>query len=152
MRKQKKYKPIELNLLSLMDVTLLLIIFFILVNNFASTELPELEPPDPHQSYSFIDPKHTAVTVNLIPRVKGASEPKSLRVGQRDILPGDYRALTELIQVELAKNPDVEVDLRVDRGIHYQHVQPVMNAITAAGVGRINVISKIDPERYGASK
>ena len=152
MRRQKQYKPIELNLTAMMDVTLQLIIFFLLVNNISSSELPDLETPEPQKSRAFLDPDRHAVTVNMIPRVPGANEPKAVRVGQRDIPPDSYGELTRLIETELAKNPDVQVDLRVDRHIHYLHVQPVINAISAAGVGRINVITQVDKERYAPSR
>jgi hypothetical protein len=48
-RKMKERPRMDLNLTSMMDVSFQLIIFFILITNFAAADLPELDPPDPHR-------------------------------------------------------------------------------------------------------
>jgi len=148
-RKKIQSGPLQLNLTSMMDVVFQLIIFFLLVNNMSSAELPKLEPPEPTQSKAYMLPDRKSVTINVIPQQEGATVAKSVRVGVRDILPGNYGELTELLKVEVAKNPHIEVDLRSDRSIHYTYVQPVMNAITAAGIGKINLVAHIEKNKPG---
>ena len=146
-RKHRESAKIELNLTSMMDVVFQLIIFFLLVNNMSSAELPKLETPEPLESKAYMLPDRQSVTVNVIPPDEGANVARSVRVGVKDILPGNYGELTQLLKAEVEKNPDIEVDLRADKSIHYLHVQPVMNAITAAGIGRINLIAHTEQEK-----
>ena len=140
-RKAKEPARVELNLTSMMDVVFQLIIFFLLVNNMSSAELPELEAPQPLGSKAYMLPDRKSVTINVIPQQKGATTARSVRVGLKDILPGNYTELTELLKTEKAENEFIEVDLRADKNIEYQYVQPVMNAITSAGIGKINLIA-----------
>jgi len=131
----------------MMDVVFQLIIFFLLVNNMTSAELPKLDAPEPLESKAYMLPDRKSVTVNVIPQDEGASTARSVRVGIKDILPGNYAELTQILRAEVEKNPNIEVDLRADKAIHYLHVQPVMNAITAAGIGRINLIAHTSKDR-----
>ncbi len=140
-KKKHQSSKMELNLTSMMDVTFQLILFFLLINNMSSAELPDLESPDPDQSKAIIYKDRQSMVVNVIPMSKGADTAKTVRVGIKDILPGNYRELTDLLKVEKEKNADIEVDLRADKALKYTEVQPVMQAITAAGISRINLIA-----------
>jgi biopolymer transport protein ExbD len=148
--KKKPAGPMELNLTAMMDVTFQLIIFFLLVNNMSAAELPKLEPPHPNKSVAQEPRERSRVVINVIPVSKGSSAVKSLRVGQANIAAGNYGELTQLLDREKAANPAIEVDLRADRNIHYTEVQPVMNAITGAGVGRINLVAFTDEQAAAA--
>ena len=140
-RKKPQKSEIQLNLTSMLDVILQLIIFFLLVTNFTSQTLPPLEPPDPTESAAQLPFDPERVTVNLIPDEAQSGRLNDIRVNMRNIAPGDFAMLTSLLEDEKEKNELIEVDLRADRSIHYINVQPVMNAITAAGIGRINLVA-----------
>jgi len=145
-RRHTHREPAQLNLTSMLDVILQLIIFFLLVTNFAAQTLPPLEPPSPTRSAAQDPFQPDRVTVNLLPDGARSGLADEVRVNMRAIPPGDLAALTALLEAEKEKNPDVEIDLRVDRSIHYRHVQPVMNAVTAAGISRINLVAYTDTD------
>ncbi|MDH3585000.1 MAG: biopolymer transporter ExbD [Phycisphaerae bacterium] len=142
-------QDVKLNLTSMMDIVFQLIIFFLLITNFTTAELPELEPPKPYDSQAVDNPKREKLIVNIIP-AGSTGEPKGLKVGITEIGLGNYADLTRLIKehrdAQEAAMEGVEVDLRADKSIHYKFVQPVMNAITRAGVGRLNLIC-LTPDR-----
>lgn len=136
-------RPVELNLTSMMDVTFLLIIFFLLVNRMSSAQLPKLDAPEPVGSKALDLPERDVVIVNVVPDGEGAELAKSVMVGIREIPPASYNELTELLKVETAKSPLVEVDLRADKNLRYAEVQPVMKAITNAGITKVNLVAKV---------
>jgi biopolymer transport protein ExbD len=140
-RKSREPAKLELNLTSMMDVVFQLIIFFLLINNMSSAELPKLKPPEPVESKAIEpDPNERRVIINVIPEgTTGRVE--RLRIGIRDIAAGDYGVLTDLLKIEKETNEKVQIDLRADASVYYEHVQPVMNAITAAGISRINLVA-----------
>jgi biopolymer transport protein ExbD len=146
-RRHIRREPAQLNLTSMLDVILQLIIFFLLVTNFAAQTLPPLEPPNLTESAAQTPFQPERVTVNLLPDAARSGLADEVRVNMRAIPPGDLSALTALLEAEKEKNPEVEIDLRADRSIHYRHVQPIMNAVTAAGISRINLVAYTDDDR-----
>lgn len=153
--KKPNKSKIELNVTSLLDVVFQLIIFFLLVTNFSSAELPEMVVPQPvePQSRELRDEKRVVVNViadmEHLKSKKERANPdlvlsaKAVRVGNDNILPHEYNRLTELLEAEKEKNPDIYINLRADARIKYQEVGPVIKAITMAKVVRVNMISEL---------
>jgi len=139
-------QEVGLNLTSMMDIVFQLIIFFLLVTNFTSAELPELEPPTPDDSQAHEIEGRDKMVVNIVPDATSGMA-KHLQIGSRKILPGAYNELTAAIEREKEKRPDLQIDLRADATINYEQVQPVMNAITAAGVARINLVAYLETDK-----
>lgn len=140
--KHSRAEDVNLNLTSMLDVVFQLIVFFLLITNFTSAELPELEVPDPIQSTARESEERAKITINVLPDEVSSGQAGRIRVGLLDLAPGDYGRLTDMLQLEFKKNPEVEIDLRADISVHYSQVQPVMEAITNAGIGRINLVAK----------
>ncbi|QNN22778.1 biopolymer transporter ExbD [Planctomycetales bacterium ZRK34] len=136
-------QEVSLNLTSMMDIVFQLIIFFLLVTNFTSAELPELEPPDLEHSEAIEIDGRDKLVINIIPD-SSTGMAKAVQVGMQKIPPGAYNQLTDIVSQVKTDRPDVEIDLRADASINYENVQPVMNAITAAGVARINLVAYLD--------
>lgn len=153
--KKPQKQKIDLNVTSLLDVVFQLIIFFLLITNFSSAELPEMliTELDNSKAREFTDEKR--VVVNVIANMdnlkskKEREDPnqtldaKFVRVGNDNILPSEYAKLTELILTEKAANPEVYVNLRADMRIRYSQVGPVIAAITKAKVSRVNMIATL---------
>jgi biopolymer transport protein ExbD len=143
--RKKDSGKVDLNLTSMLDVVFQLIIFFLLVTNFTSAELPKLAVPVADRSKLILDRKK--ITVNVIPQTNtegnatGSGQAQHVRVGSEDIPPQDYGRLTLMLKTEVELNEHIEVDLRADQSIHYDQMQPVMNAITNAGIGRVNLVA-----------
>lgn len=144
-RKQLQPAKVQLNLTSMMDVVFLLMVFFLLVTNFASATLPPLEVPDPDSSKAHDQEKSDRIVVNVIPDPDTLQYAKSVRVGHQDIAADAYGQLTEMLKTEKEKNELVEVNLRADRHLRYDQVQTVMQAITQAGIVHVNLVA--DKER-----
>lgn len=143
--KKRESKQVNLNLTSMMDVVFQLIIFFLLVTNFTSADLPKLKPPDlKHSEATEIDHRDKII-VNVIPEGSSGMA-KSVQVGSTSMLPGEMKKLTDLLKSEKATRPELQVDLRADASINYEQVEPVMNAVTAAGISRINLVAFLDAD------
>ena len=149
MRRERTQQDVNLNLTSMLDVIFLLIVFFILVTNFTTAQNVPMEPPAPEESQAFEPEERERVVVNVIPE-GDTGRADRLRVGIRDIPAGQYGTLTELLEREREKlrerypEAELQVDLRADRSLDYNEVQPVMDAITAAGIGRINLVALLE--------
>ena len=146
-RNNSEQDKIDLNLTSMLDVVFQLIVFFLLVTNFTSAELPQLVVAN--ASEAVIDEnREPYITVNIIPKTgadgrtaDGSGQVKNVRVGTKNIDRDSYGELTLLLKAEKEKNDGIHVDLRADATIHYENVQPIMDAITNAGIGRINLVA-----------
>ncbi|MEM1099284.1 MAG: biopolymer transporter ExbD [Planctomycetota bacterium] len=145
-------KP-EMNMTPLIDVTFLLIVFFMLVSNIVANEsvpmvVPELSDPKTRE-LGEVD----KVVVNIAPASfsgdarldspldhPGSAQFVQLGAGTRYDM-GRLAGLTEALKQEVEARPDVEVLLRADAALYYSQVQPVMDAITDAGVGVVNLVA-----------
>jgi biopolymer transport protein ExbD len=159
-RKRTELPKPELNITSMMDLVLNLLMFFVLLANFAMAELPAMTPPKPLGSQARASTEPDKVTVNIIPekdasgRVTGAA--KGIKFGSaQELLPTETGKLTQLLIFERQKSlkavkekdraaaRGVTVDLRADEGLRYDQVQPIMAAIQAAGIRQINLVAAV---------
>lgn len=136
---------IHLNLTAMLDVVFNLIFFFISICNMAGNELPKLTVPSPDSSQARLIEARKKVTVNVLPDGTSGMA-RAVKIGSDEVVPGDYIRIVDLLKTEKAINPDVEIDLRVDLTLFYDSVRPVMNAITQAGISKINLVANIDAE------
>ncbi len=147
----------QMNITPLIDVVFLLIIFFMLVNNIITEQsvqmiVPQLEEPTTRE----LDEKGRLI-VNIAPadyvykeRIDDPllfdGEPRFIRVGLQTFEPGDLEGVTDALVEARGNNPDLEVVLRSDGALYYGVVQPVMGAITRAGIDKVNLVAYM-PER-----
>ena len=140
----------------LIDVTFQLIIFFMLVNNIIAEEnvpmfVPDLDEPKTRQLGEV-----ERITVNVAPmpfdqlareranRLDHAGEALQVKVGALE-----YYSVDDLegIRAALAKarqdRPKIEILLRADAAIYYHQVQPIMEAISAARITKVNVVARM---------
>jgi biopolymer transport protein TolR len=144
----------QMNITPLIDVVFLLIIFFMLANKIVSEEnvpmiVPKLANP---KTYDMGEAK--TIVVNIAPAATTSTnrnfsqpldfdgEPQyvSIGLGQRlDVR--DLDQITKALEAAKALNSEVEVLLRADAALYFDAVQPVMNAITAANISKINLVA-----------
>ena len=155
-----------MNMTPLIDVTFLLIVFFMLVSNIVSEENLELIPPrlDEPQTKSLGEVERVVVSVgpqryNKDERTLNplAFDPLA-RVVQVGIQtfddPGDLVGITDALKEAVARSKaksgsdeaPVEVLLRADAALYYREVQPIMTAITGAGVGTVHLVAYMPDE------
>ena len=153
-------KP-QMNITPLIDVVFLLIIFFMLVNNIISEQsvqmiVPELEDPSTQEMAEV-----GKIIVNIAPaeyahrdRVDNPlafdGESRFIRVGLQTFAADDLDGVTEALEQARAGDPDIEVVLRSDGALYYGVVQPVMGAITRAGIDKVNMVAFM-PQRGAAN-
>ncbi|MEX0776908.1 MAG: biopolymer transporter ExbD [Phycisphaeraceae bacterium] len=141
----------EMNMTPMIDVTFQLIIFFLLVNNIATDQLVEMRVPN------LDDPK--VIELGDIPKiivsikppdnlVRDPSDPlkipgdaQKVRVGTEDFNIDNLAGITDSLKKAKAQNPEVEVLLRADSGTMYENIAPVMQAITAAQISKLNLVA-----------
>jgi len=136
-------KSLQLNLTSLLDIVFQLIIFFIMVTNFAAADLPDLEPPEATKAFESEYP-FTRI-VNIVPDKGTPGRADHVLVAGRElpISENGMTTLTNMLKQEQDQRPNdkLRVRLRVDKSLHFQQVQPVMQAITGAGIARVNLVA-----------
>jgi biopolymer transport protein ExbD len=147
----------QMNMTPMIDVVFQLIIFFMLVNNIISEEavqmiVPELENPKTRE----LGPENR-ITVNLAPQSYDPSrpigdlnipgEPSLVKVGLEQYSLDDIEGVTATLKEVKAANENVEVLLRADCGLFYDEVQPVMQAITSAGIVKVNLVAYLPEDR-----
>ena len=128
------------NMTPLIDVTFLLLTYFMLASHFASAEKPDMKLPHPDDSQAVAKQQDDKVIINMI--YHGADQEPSLTFGAIPVASIDDLA-ARLHQVA-AQNPRLEVTLRADRMVPYGHVRRVMEAVAAANLGSLKVVAETD--------
>ncbi len=152
----------QMNITPLIDVVFLLIIFFMLVNNIISEQsvqmiVPQLDEPTTRE---LLDDSGRII-VNIAPAEYAHSERQGnpllfdgearfIRVGLQTFAADDLDGVTAALVEAKEAFPDAEVVLRSDGALYYGVVQPVMGAITRAGIDTINLVAFM-PERGAAT-
>ena len=158
----------EMNMTPLIDVTFQLIIFFMLVNNIIAEEAVELVPPKLTEPQTQELGEVEKVTINIVPPsdlegvkgLKGVSDLRTappaaqgVRVGVTDFPMEELESATDLLRGYVEKSgklPDgsvkLEVLLRADARFPFSDIQPVMAAITSAGIERIKLVAYLPDE------
>ena len=139
---------INANLTPMIDVTFLLIVFFVLVSQIVEVENVEMNLPQPIDPLTEPMGDEQRAVINIVPDSSGRIE--GYRLGTRQFPSGTegIAALTDQLAGLYAANPAMSVNLRADRRTHYEWVEPAMqavvNAASRAGVidasARINLV------------
>lgn len=149
-------KP-QMNITPLIDVVFLLIIFFMLVNNIITEQsvqmiVPQLDDPttreldDAGRLIVNIAPAEYTYNERIDEPLQFDGEARFIRVGLQTFASDDLEGVTAALVDAKADNPDLEVVLRSDGALYYGVVQPVMGAITRAGIDKVNLVAYM-PER-----
>jgi biopolymer transport protein ExbD len=144
------------NLTPMIDVTLLLILFFLLASQAASADLPPLDLPEPLGAREVGLPPEAAtdrVVVNVLAR---GDEAGVVRIGGRDYAPAELEAIRRAIahRREAFDGPaeDFFLELRAERRIPYEQVAPLMRAAAEAGVRRMNITVLVEARGPAAAE
>jgi len=125
----------------LIDVTFLLLTYFMMASHYASTEKPDIALPQPHESQARDVTIPEKIYVNML--YAGPQAESTLMLG-----PMRMNSLAELREMlnsaGRSANPP-EVILRADRHIPYGQVRQVMEAIAAANLPNLKVVAELEP-------
>jgi biopolymer transport protein ExbD len=136
----------EANLTPMIDVTFLLIVFFVLVSQIVEVENVDLELPELRDPATQMPGEEKRIVINVIPGASG--DARGYRIGTTDLPPGPpgVQQLTQRLADLLTDSPTVRINLRADQNTHYEAVQPVLEAVaTAAGrTGRDDLMPRVN--------
>lgn len=132
-----------MNVTPMIDVTFLLLTFFMLASHFASAEKVKVDLPRPDDNQAADRRLKDKVIINML-HVEDTTEPR-LQLGPVPVasvadLGGRLREVGEL-------NPSVQVILRADRRLPYAQVREVMEVVAGAGLTRLQVVTDLEPGR-----
>lgn len=127
---------IDANLTPLIDLAFLLIVFFVLIARMSGEQLPAVDLPEPHRAALSPITSGQRIAVNVI------------RDGDRTLLSlgaqrfaadaEGERALTLALAQRIARDRTIPVDVRADRSLRYEDVQPVLRAVARAAAREAN--------------
>jgi len=125
----RRRSAIAFNMTPMIDISFLLIIFFIVSSHLAQQEVQlEIDLPNAASGAEATEDVQRRLVVNLLP------DGSIMAAGRAVQLP----ELAQLIGAERRRaGPDVEVRIRGDRTAPYQQVAPILVACTKAGVWRV---------------
>lgn len=134
-KRRKEPADITANLTSLIDVTFLLIVFFVLVSRINEVERWELELPRPRAPLTEPISDKDRVVINVIPAPGG--KVASYRVSLAEFSGDDagLSAMTAHLTALYQTTPALNVNIRADRATHYEFVEPAMQAVATAARG-----------------
>jgi biopolymer transport protein ExbD len=131
---------VRANLTPMIDVTFLLIVFFVLVSEIVEAENVDMNLPEPIQPLTEPAGDEQRVVINIVPDLRGGA--REYRVGARRFATDaeGREAMIEHLRQRYEANPALAVSLRADQQTHYQWVQPAMQAVVDAA-GRVESVA-----------
>ncbi len=145
-KKKLERSKADLNITSMLDVVFNLILFFILISNFASADLPKMNIPEPNKTIARENSDSNRVVVNIVPTDESTGMISSIMFASDDYKGRLPELQAKLVQ-EVAKQKDVQVVLRADKRVLYSDVVPVMEVIARAGVTTVNLSASSEEAR-----
>ena len=144
---------IQANLTPLIDVTFLLIVFFMLVLKIPDLDSAEMDLPTPHDPVSELFGDEHRVVINVLPLPGGTASGYQLGVRVFGTDTESRKALSNALAEQYRRNPALEVNLRADRSTHYSWVEPVFQVVRDAArlserddvTGRVNLVVSREP-------
>jgi biopolymer transport protein ExbD len=131
-RRRFPYAEISANLTPMIDVSFLLIVFFVLVSRLSDVEQAPLTLPAVREGVATRAGDEARIVVNVLPGDAGAIA--GYAIGPR-VFPASadgVAALAEQLADGYRRNPRLAVHLRADRGARYEWVEPAMRAVSTA--------------------
>lgn len=134
---------VRMNLTPMIDMTFLLIVFFILTSQISNVEMAEeIELPEPKHSVAAEPDEEHRVVINLIPDLLDKRRVASMRLGFRTFNAdaAGRAALRAELLAAVQRDAEVKIDIRADRQASYSEVYPILNAASASGARRVDLV------------
>lgn len=139
------------NLTPMIDMTFLLVVFFILVSRITSVEQVPLQLPSPFDPASNPAPEAPRLVVNVPGDDYGEATGVVYDQQVYEIDENGMDLLAGAVAARLEAVPELQVNLRADRRVPYESVAPVMDALATAGARagrvdgvRVNLVIQIE--------
>ncbi len=119
-------RPLLINITPLVDVTLLLLIFFMVTATFREMSAMDIQVPSAESG---------AVRAVSASEITIAAD-GALHVGQTPVTRDELRML---LRTRIAEEPDLEVTLRADKRVSYEHVASVLDIVRLEGIVHVTL-------------
>ena len=129
-RRGKTTSAIHANMTPMIDVTFLLIIFFVVVSQIVDRDAVSMELPRPEHAVSGLPEETEHVVVHLVPLTEG--EISGFVVAGHALSVGATTELTEIVRTHMQVGA-MDVHLRADRSTKYKYIHQAIEAIRAVG-------------------
>jgi biopolymer transport protein ExbD len=131
----------RINMTPMIDVTFLLLTFFMVTSHFASAEKVDVELPHPDQNQSVEQKLVEKVIINL--EYHGEDPDPIMRIGALQM--ESDKELVQRLRSVAAANPNTQVILRADRRLPYGPVRDVMRMISEVNLTRFQIVTELGP-------
>ncbi len=154
MVKSRVNKPgpadLAFNMTPMIDCVFQLLIFFMLTTQMASADFVNMRVPKPDWSQAKKPAEENKAVVNVVPYTQSEIEEDSTRNGiAKEYKLGSLviktnnmeKLVTELKKARRTSQDPKEfvVELRADKSIRYDHIEPVLQAMQQAELGRMYI-------------
>jgi biopolymer transport protein ExbD len=130
------------NMTPMIDVTFLLIVFFVVVSQIVDRNVIPLDLPAPENAQAMVSDAERKVVINIVPHIDGGIA--GIVVGEHTIGGDEMEKLSAIVGKELSHGRS-EVHLRADRATKYQYVHRVIEAIrNVGGTPRLHLVVEMD--------
>jgi biopolymer transport protein ExbD len=132
------------NMTPLIDVTFLLLTYFMLASHYSSAEKPDMTVPQPERSQAIDRKIDEKIIVNVLHHAQGEPE---LTYGPVSMASMDELGdrLADLAQ----RNEKAEVILRADRRVPYGYVRRVMEMIAERKLVHLQIVAELTENASG---
>jgi len=130
----------RINMTPMIDVTFLLLTFFMLASHFASAEKMQIDLPRPDDNQGVERRLRDKVIINVLRR-DDRGEPE-IRLGPMRV--GSLTELADRLAPLAEANPQTQVILRAHRRLHYGDVRQVMEIVAAQKLTRLQIVTELD--------
>ena len=118
------------NMTPMIDVTFLLIVFFVVVSQIVDRDVIPLDLPAPEHAKAMVSDAENKMVVNIVPHTDGSVA--GIVVGQYTIDTNEMAKLSSIVSEGLSSGTS-EIHLRADRATEYKYIHRVIEAIREAG-------------------
>lgn len=130
----------RINMTPMIDVTFLLLTFFLLASHFHSAGMIDIKLPQPDENQALDRRFKEKVIVNVLDQ--GPDREPALTFGATPV--ASMIELADRLNVVSRINPQAQVILRADRSLPYGEVRQVMELIAAQNLTRLQVAAELD--------
>ena len=123
---------IEANLTPMIDMTFLLVVFFVLVSTISEVESVEMELPEPNPTASTPPSNEPRTVINVIPGPQGQAVGYRLNGTDLRLDSSGVNEMRQRITELYIANPELQINLRADRRTEHKYIAPVLETITEA--------------------
>jgi biopolymer transport protein ExbD len=135
---RKRRRPPALNIIPLIDILVVLLIFYIATTVF--------KKPEPKIKIVVPDSTRAKATANTPPTILYVSEDSKLYLGADEVEPDK---LGQILKDKLAANPDFKVAMKADKKAPFEIIVKVMDAAHFAGMGDLPTFMNTDKSGAG---